>query len=231
MAVELPSRANECHLCALEPTGGDFELVVKLRLVVIQPALWRFARKEVCYGFHPCPIIKRGISESQCKRFERRIGHGSGQLGSAVGDVASCRRRFHFHIERSTDCVMQALDKFRISRANLVQCSAQAGGQFVWRLKPVSADGWEAACFRQGSENKFHRLTAVEKRTSDGHGSSRKVIRLAAVFGNFPADKDSQRTHEINQICLGSIARVDFKQAKQFGKNISTDPTQLAVLE
>ena len=57
VAVELPSRADEGHLRALEPTGGDFELVMKLRLVVIQPALWRLARKEVGHGFHPCPII------------------------------------------------------------------------------------------------------------------------------------------------------------------------------
>ena len=141
------------------------------------------------------------------------------------------RGRFGRDIEGSANRIPQALDELRVSRANFVQRCAQAGGQFVRRLEPIFSDGWKAARFGQSGEDEFHRLAAVEKRSPDRHGSSRQVVRLAAVFGNFPADEDGQRTHEINQVRLARIARVDLQQVQQFGENISADAAQLAVLE
>ena len=105
--------------------------------------------------------------------------------------------------------------------------AASSSGVF----ESIFPDGREATRFGQCGEDKFHRFAAIEKRSPDSHGSSRKVVRLAAVFGDFLADEDSQRTHEINQVRLACIPRVDFQQVQQFGENIRTDATQLAILE
>ena len=91
--------------------------------------------------------------------------------------------------------------------------------------------GGKTTRFRQRGEDEFYRLAPVEKRSPDSHGSSRKVIRFSTVFGNFLADEDDQGTHEINQIRLARISRVNFQQMQQFGKNISADAAQFAVLD
>jgi hypothetical protein len=120
VAVELPGRANERHLRPFEPTGGDFELVVKFRLVVIQPAFWRLARQQVRHGFHPGSIIERGVSKPQGKRFECGFSHGNGELSRTIGDDASSHGSFRRNIEGSTDRIQEAFDELRVSRPNFV---------------------------------------------------------------------------------------------------------------